>query len=731
MALKFFYFLSLFFIIFNISIYANACAKYFPMPMQDGLVAVLPIYDATIVEPDMDCDGVIDTIDSDIDGDMVPNVLDAFPLDSAETVDSDNDGIGNNADRPLADSQNINVYKNSNNNYIVLSGSDDSDPIVFTIVSQPSHGTLNQIAPNVVYSPNVNYIGTDRFTFKVNDGNMDSFIATVSISVQDSTVHIPQTRVEASAFLSRATFGARLEDIDSLMNLTSYEKWIDNQFAKEPSFHMLWAEENVKGVNGTGNLKDNLENWKVHSDTMSYLQRDVWWHIVTKKGDQLRQRMAYALSEIMVISRNGPLITMPDAIMSYYDVLVKHALGNYEELLQEVTYHPAMGKYLSYLGNAKANASTGSHPDENYAREVMQLFSIGLYELNMDGTIKLDSNNTPRVTYTQNDIEEMAKVFTGLSDNNGNFASEASFSSHFSRTSPMVAFESYHDQTQKSILGKNIAAGGNTKTDINKALNILFMHPNTAVFISKQLIQRLVTSNPSPAYVARVASVFNSNAQGIRGDLKAVAKAILLDKEALNGVQDFPNTFGKFREPLLYVTHLFRAFNAQGALNTLSVYEEGPFYQYNSYHFHGTGFTQQEGPLEALTVFNYYTPDDAPYNLKNQNLVAPELEIYGKGGIDDVLMGLINKNGFIYELYKVTAELQFNTEKIMVQEHRYDDLLEHLNIILLNGNLSNTTKSAIKQYMLDHEDDAGMSSDKLTRYTIGLVMTSPDYALQR
>ena len=731
MALKFFYFLSLFFIIFNISIYANACAKYFPMPMQDGLVAVLPIYDATIVEPDMDCDGVIDTIDSDIDGDMVPNVLDAFPLDSAETVDSDNDGIGNNADRPLADSQNINVYKNSNNNNIVLSGSDDSDPIVFTIVSQPSHGTLNQIAPNVVYSPNVNYIGTDRFTFKVNDGNMDSFIATVSISVQDSTVHIPQTRVEASAFLSRATFGARLEDIDSLMNLTSYEKWIDNQFAKKPSFHMLWAEENVKGVNGTGNLKDNLENWKVHSDTMSYLQRDVWWHIVTKKGDQLRQRMAYALSEIMVISRNGPLITMPDAIMSYYDVLVKHALGNYEELLQEVTYHPAMGKYLSYLGNAKANASTGSHPDENYAREVMQLFSIGLYELNMDGTIKLDSNNTPRVTYTQNDIEEMAKVFTGLSDNNGNFASEASFSSHFSRTSPMVAFESYHDQTQKSILGKNIAAGGNTKTDINKALNILFMHPNTAVFISKQLIQRLVTSNPSPAYVARVASVFNSNAQGIRGDLKAVAKAILLDKEALNGVQDFPNTFGKFREPLLYVTHLFRAFNAQGALNTLSVYEEGPFYQYNSYHFHGTGFTQQEGPLEALTVFNYYTPDDAPYNLKNQNLVAPELEIYGKGGIDDVLMGLINKNGFIYELYKVTAELQFNTEKIMVQEHRYDDLLEHLNIILLNGNLSNTTKSAIKQYMLDHEDDAGMSSDKLTRYTIGLVMTSPDYALQR
>jgi len=205
------------------------------MPTQDGLVAVLPIYDATIVEPDMDCDGVIDTIDSDIDGDMVPNELDAFPLDSSETVDSDNDGIGDNADRPLADSQNINVYKNSKNNYIVLSGSDDSDLIVFTIVSQPSHGTLHQIASNLVYSPNVNYIGTDRFTFKVNDENMDSFIATVNINVQDNTVHIPQTRAEASAFLSRATFGARLEDIDSLMNLASYEKWIDNQFAKYPS----------------------------------------------------------------------------------------------------------------------------------------------------------------------------------------------------------------------------------------------------------------------------------------------------------------------------------------------------------------------------------------------------------------------------------------------------------------------------------------------------------------
>ena len=548
-----------------------------------------------------------------------------------------------------------------------------------------------------------------------------------TIKATDDKLHFVNSKKEASAFLSRATFGATEEEIEHLVKLGNYESWFDEQFAKKPNYHIDWAHTHAKGVNGVPDLKESREDWKKYSDALGYLQRDAWWDIVVNGEDQLRQRVAFALSEILVISRNGPLETFPDARMSYYDVLVKDALGNFETLLQDVTYHPAMGRYLSYLGNAKADPQIGSHPDENYAREVMQLFTIGLYELNMDGTKKL-KNAKPIPTYTQTDIRNMAKVFTGLSDDNGQFDANSYFDTFHARTAPMVAFESMHDRSEKKILHgqKVIPANGDTKSDINKALHILFTHPNTAPFISRQLIQRLVTSNPSPAYVERVAKVFADNGKGVRGDLKAVVKAILLDDEALRGKHD-PKTFGKFREPLLFVSHLFRAFHAQNGVHILK--QEGtPLYRYRSFNFNGTGMTKQEGPLEALTVFNYFTPEDAPYRLKKMGLSAPELELYGKQGIDDVLVGLITKNGFVYRLFHITAELQLEKEKALVHAKRYDEFLDRLDLILTAGNLSAETKRAIKKYMQNHSD---LDDDKLVRYTIALVITSPDYALQR
>ena len=539
---------------------------------------------------------------------------------------------------------------------------------------------------------------------------------------------------EASSFLSRATFGATNEEIDALVSLDDYEKWIDAQFQKTPSYHMAWIHTHAKGVDGIADLVDRKEDWKQYSDALGYMQRDAWWDIVTNGKDQLRQRVAFALSEILVISRNGPLQTFPDARVSYYDLLVKDAFANFETLLKDVTFHPAMGKYLSYLGNSKSQ--NGSHPDENYAREVMQLFSIGLYQLNIDGTKKTDGMGKPLPTYDQNDIQQMAKVFTGLSDDNGQFESEASFSSFHSRTSPMVAFDAYHDTSEKRILlgRETIPAGGDTKTDINRALHILFMHPNVGPFITRQLIQRLVTSNPSSAYIARVSKVFNDNGQGVRGDMKAVIKAILLDDEALHGIENIPNNFGKFREPLLYVSHLFRAFHAQNAEHILKQ-EDLALYTYRSYNFHGTGFTQQEGPLEALTVFNYFTPDDAPYELKEKGITAPELQLYGKAGIDDQLMGLITKNSFVYGLYEVSAELQLDTEKVLVHEKQYDALLDRLDTMLCGGNLSSESRAKIKQFMEETHgktvDGYEVDDERLVRYVIGLVMTSPDYALQR
>ena len=551
------------------------------------------------------------------------------------------------------------------------------------------------------------------------------------------TSHYAASAQEASAFLARATFGANMEEIAKLRDGgTSYEQWIENQFLIPPTYHMAWAQSHAKGAGGTPDLKEDPEAWKRYSDTMDYLQQDVWWQIVTKAPDQLRQRVALALSELFVISKYGPLATMPDSRVSFYDLLVKNAFSNFETLLNEVTWHPAMGRYLSYLGNAKADPQKGNHPDENYAREVMQLFTIGLYRLNPDGSFRLDSKGKKRASYTQKDIREMARVFTGLTDANGFFFAKDGSTTHASRTQPMIAMETYHDKGEKKVLTETIEAGGSTKQDIRKALHLLFMHENTAPFIARQLIQRLVTSNPSAGYIGRVAAKFIDNGNGVRGDMRAVIKAVLLDEEALKGAETLPERFGKFREPLLYITHLFRAYHAEDAVNTLRIYDDGPAYRYRSYHFHGTGMTKQEAPLEALTVFNYFTPDDGPWPLKRLGLVAPELELYGKQGIDDLLMGLITKNGFIYRLFEITAEIDIETERSLIAQKKYDALLERLDILLTGGAMSEKTKQAIKNYLIAQEgakEDNGdpVPPGKIARYAIGAVMTSPDYALQR
>jgi len=551
-----------------------------------------------------------------------------------------------------------------------------------------------------------------------------------SLRDQNDSAYPVLSKKEASAFLARATFGTTEEDLRDLIHLNDYRRWIRQQFQKKPSYHLKWILAHAKGIQGTKDLKEDPQGWQTYSDALGTMQRDAWWNIVVHGGDQLRQRVAFALSEIFVISRNGPLLTYPDARLSYYDTLVRYAFGNFEHLLRAVTYHPAMGRYLSYLGNSKGDPEHGNHPDENYAREVMQLFTIGLYELKRDGTQKL-KNGRPVPTYTQQDIREMAKVFTGLSDDNDEFPVEASFSDFHSRTSPMVAFDTYHDTTQKRILHgkKTIPAGGDTRTDINRALHILFMHPNTGPFIAKRLIQRLVTDNPTPEYVARVAGVFNDNGHGVRGDMKAVIEAILLDDEALRGVND-SRRFGKFREPLLYVSNLFRAFHARNGVHILHQ-EDTPLYRYRSFNFNGTGMTRQEGPLEALTVFNYFMPDDAPSSLKHKGLAAPELELYGKQGIDDVLMGLITENSFVYRLFHITAKLRLDREKALVTRGEYRKLINRLDLLLTGGVLDRQSKNAIIRYMKRHASDKNMTDEKLARFAIGLVMTSPDYALQR
>lgn len=232
--------------------------------------------------------------------------------------------------------------------------------------------------------------------------------------------------------------------------------------------------------------------------------------------------MAFALSQILVVSRYGGVLSgKPAGLANYYDVLVKNAFGNYRDLLFEVATHPVMGNYLSMMGSAKENPSTGALPDENFARELMQLFTLGLYKLNMDGSTVVDNNTgRPIPSYTQNDVQELARALTGWKSSDVDFVE------------PMQVINKLHDSGEKKILDTTLPAGLTGQEELSRVIDILMSHPNIAPFVSKRLIQRFVTSNPSPEYVTRISTVFNDNGKGIKGDLSAVMKAILLDEEA-------------------------------------------------------------------------------------------------------------------------------------------------------------------------------------------------------
>ncbi len=526
------------------------------------------------------------------------------------------------------------------------------------------------------------------------------------------------SRAKAAAFLARATFGPTMAEIDSLARSGDYNQWLEHQFTVPPSYHLAWMRNRLPGI-----------AWKTYSDLVHITKKDAWWDIAVHGNDQLRQRVAFALSEIMVVSQFGPLSNSPDGLASYYDLLVKNAFGNFRTLLEDITLSPMMGRYLSYLGNAKADPAIGNHPDENYAREVMQLFTIGLYRLNQDGTTINDDQGNPLPTYNQDDVREMARVFTGWSDDNGFFFAGDGSASHHARISPMTSFSEYHDTGGKDILGHTFVAGRTAEQDLAQALDMLFHHPNVGPFIGRRLIQRLVTSNPSPAYISRVAAAFNNNGHGVRGDMKAVVRAILLDPEAINGLENSAQTFGKVREPLLAISNLWRAFNAQnGQCERRGEDEHSPVYHYNCFHFEAaTSFLQQNAAQESLTVFNYFTPDDGPADLKAHGLVAPERTVLGIDGLHHVLMSFALET-YTYETYHVLAHLDVSTEKYLLNSGDYDGLLDRLNILLLAGRMT----PGMRRVLLDFINSNGATDkDFLARNLIALVMTSAQYAVQR
>ena len=355
------------------------------------------------------------------------------------------------------------------------------------------------------------------------------------------------TKAEAFQLLNQTTFGATEQAANGVID-SGIEAWIDNQFVQPASLQLPYLQS----------LPRPQPIGLLNGDRV-----DIWFQNAIDGNDQLRQRVAFALSEIMVVSQLGALQQAPYALASYYDMLARNAFGNYRDLIEDVTLHPAMGVYLSVLGNQKPNPALNIRPDENYARELMQLFSIGLVELNIDGTPKLDDQSQPIPTYDQAVIEGFAHVYTGW-----NWAGFARFEfarpTEANQTQPMQLYPDFHDTGEKLLLnGVVLPAGQSGQQDLAAALDNVFNHPNVGPFMAIRLIQRLTTSNPSPAYVQRVAEVFNDNGAGVRGDLRAVVKAILMDAEAR---PELPMEIdGKLKEPLLRLTQLWRAYDATSA----------------------------------------------------------------------------------------------------------------------------------------------------------------------
>jgi uncharacterized protein (DUF1800 family) len=417
----------------------------------------------------------------------------------------------------------------------------------------------------------------------------------------------PATKGAASRFLAQASFGPSAAEIDRLMVL-GYTRWVDEQLAKPvgtPHLDYFAAR--------TAELDEDerpSENWVYES----------FWKQAVTGDDQLRQRVAFALSQIFVISTADTVVAQfPRGVASYMDMLNRNAFGSFRQLLEDVSLHPMMGLYLTHLRNRKADASVGRVPDENYAREIMQLFTIGLHQLNPDGTVRLDSRGEPLNTYTIEDVVGLARVFTGFSWA-GPDASLARFVGTIGISDrdimPMRGYPVYHEAGPKTFLGTTVNAS-TPEASLKAALDHLYAHPNVGPFIGKLLIQRLVTSNPSPAYVARVAAVFDNNGQGARGDLKAVVRAILLDPEARDEDGASREIAGKLREPVLRATAWLRAFDATSTTGRFLVpATDDPV--------NSLGQT----PMRAPSVFSFFRPGYVPPNttIAAAKLVAPEMQ---------------------------------------------------------------------------------------------------------
>lgn len=512
------------------------------------------------------------------------------------------------------------------------------------------------------------------------------------------------TAADAARFLTQASFGATDAAIAEVIS-RGYDGWLAAQFAAPQHSHRTYLESII----------DPALPQRTYRDVVL----DSFWTQAITGVDQLRQRVAFALSEIFVVSQVDAQVNQrPRGLADYLDMLGREGFGNFRTLLEAVSLHPIMGLYLSHLRNKKEDPRSGREPDENYAREAMQLFTIGLYELNRNGTPRHDGNGQPIPTYDNDDVMGLAKVFTGFSwagpdDSDQRFRGKVADPDR--DVLPMQGYSQFHSMSEKRFLGATIAANTGPNESLRIALDTLFAHRNVGPFFGRLLIQRLVTSNPSAAYVSRVAAAFNDNGYGVRGDMKAVLRAVLIDSEARASARLTDPKFGKLREPVLRLAAWARAFKATSVSGGFRIRSTSdPSKQLG------------QTPLRAPSVFSFFRPGYIPPNtsIAAAGLVAPEFQITGEtsvAGYLNYMRKVIAKgagaNADVRSAYADEVALAGDPQQ----------LVDRVALLLTGSQLDASTRMAIRDAVAAIPTTSASAAANRARLAVFLVMAAPEF----
>ncbi|MEM7475791.1 MAG: DUF1800 family protein [Planctomycetota bacterium] len=553
--------------------------------------------------------------------------------------------------------------------------------------------------------------------------------------------------LRAQQFLTHATFGPKDTDVQALADRMmqigvrrAASEWIDTQFQLPASTHQQLAEDMVAA--------DGFETTQASINVARY-RYHAWWHNAVTAEDQLRQRVAWALMQICVVGESGSNFNNRAAgklgkgrwlgLSNYYDMLLNNSFNNYRDVLGDVTFHPIMGVWLSHLRNQKQDASQNIFPDENYAREILQLFSIGLYRLNTDGTFQRNPSGDLIPTYDNTEIETFARLFTGLTYNQSN--SLRSGTVNFQE--PMMMFDEFHDQDPKQVfLGQTLPGGVGGVADINAGLDNIMNHPSAGPFIVRRLIQRLVRSNPSKGYMRRVVRKFNNNGQGVKGDMKAVLKAILLDQEAWDGIRMVRRANpwrlevtgrgterSRLSEPVVLYASFIRRYGSTDNPNG--------YFLMNKLNFNWA-----QAPYASPSVFNFYLPDFQPAGdikeyqasrrIPERTIYAPEFQILdgvfanrtpNRFRADVINEELVHTNlNNSTAVIRTTISYDFSAEKALVSDSAA--LVAHLDAKLCCGTMSNATRQALVETL-------NLTTNETNRFRVAMigVLTSPAYSI--